>query len=527
MISAADLYPEFIGVDPAPKAKALLASDAPTGASTISARIIAADETKEKNQTQGPPTAGRSARTSAVGQYVRAPTPTPAPDPATSSPVFSRGTEAPIPGQSETAMDKVMKEANRIDGLRLGYPRAPGGGSSGGERSNKPKAGDLLDCSGAVSALLRAGGWYSDGQSDDSGGMMDIGKSGPGVFTIYANEGHVYAVLNGKAWGTGGGKDYAGWISGYTSRPGFTVRHMPDTGSSTVTPTSGGSSGASGGGGGGVDARSMQTVSTAAAFGLVLEGPSIEDRFLSQNLSGQKSYMNDKPLIEFIDQLCTASMRHYQSLPDGRFYAFFPDYFGGFNHRAPYWEIDDIEIIDMTVYLSDTDLKTHVYVVGDTMPVGSAEGPIDWNKIRSSGVISIFEAFNLNWLGTSKGDKVKLFSDATKFMERYGVRPHYEKSASIHAPYFELFYAFQKFLFLWSRQFLTSCDFTFMPEIYPGGRVSIKDRGLICYVDSVKHEFDYESGFTTTAQLSAPSADVNSEVDYAFGMVRTSTGGSS
>lgn len=507
MISAADLYPEFIGVDPAPKAKALLASDA-AGVSATSARSVADDEAREKNQTQGSPT-GRSDRRSGPGREA-----------------FSSDLNAPTPG-GETAMDKVMKEANRIDGLRLGYPRAAGGGSSGGERSNKPKAGDLLDCSGAVSALLRAGGWYSDGQSDDSGGMMDIGESGPGVFTIYANEGHVYAVLNGKAWGTGGGKDYAGWISGDASRPGFTIRHMPDTGSSTVTPTSGGSSGASGGGGGGLDARSMQTVGTAAAFGLILEGPTQEDRFLSQNLAGQKSYMNDKPLIEFIDQLCTASMRHYQSLPDGRFYAFFPDYFGGFNHRAPYWEIDDIEIIDMTIYLSDTDLKTHVYVVGETMPVGSAEGPVDMNKLMSSGVISIFDAFNLNWLGTSNGDKVGLFSDATKFMEKYGVRPHYEKAASIHAPYFELFNAFQKFLFLWSRQFLTSCDFTFMPEIYPGGRVSIKDRGLVCYVDSVKHEFDYESGFTTTAQLSAPSADVNSEVDYSFGMVRTSTGRSS
>lgn len=286
---------------------------------------------------------------------------------------------------------------------------------------------------------------------------------------------------------------------------------------------------------GGIDAEGMQTIGTAAAFAETLEGPTAEDMRDALSLMGQKSYMNDKPLIEFVEQVCTASMRHYMSLPDGRFYAFFPDYFGSFNHRAPYWEIDDIEVTSFDIYLSDEELATHVYVVGDTLMHGSGDnpmGPAFINRLHSNGVITIFDAFNMNWLGNAdKGaapgdkDKNQVFANANLFLQKYGVRPYYEDAPYVHAPFFEIFVAFQRFMFLWARQFLTKCEFTFMPELFPGGRVSFRDHGIICYVDSVKHEFDYQNGFTTSANLSAPSADVNSETGISLGMVRPETGG--
>lgn len=279
---------------------------------------------------------------------------------------------------------------------------------------------------------------------------------------------------------------------------------------------------------GGIDAEGMQTIGTAAAFSVVLEGPTAEDTREALNLQGTKSYMNDRPLIEFIDQVCTGSMRHYMSLPDGRFYAFFPDYFGSFNHRPPYWEIDDIEITNFDIYLSDEALATHVYVVGDTMMFNSGEsplGPAFLNRLFSNGVMTIFDAFGLNWLTSTDDKSSKTFKDPNAFLQKYGVRPYYEDAPYIHAPFFELFVAFQRFMFLWARQFLTKCEFTFMPELYPGGRVSFRDHGLICYVDSVKHEFDYENGFTTSANLSAPSADANSETPLSLGMIRAESGG--
>jgi hypothetical protein len=302
---------------------------------------------------------------------------------------------------------------------------------------------------------------------------------------------------------------------------------------STGGPVGSGDSEGGGGTGSGISAEGAQTIGTAAAFAVTLEGPSAEDMREALTLQGTKSYMNDKPLIEFIDQVCTASMRHYMSLPDGRFYAFFPDYFGSFNHRAPYWEIDDIEIMTFDIYLSDEDLATHVYVVGDTLLYGSAESPLGAgfiNRLHSSGVVTLQDAFTMNWLGNAGGsptaDNDKVFIDTNKFLQRYGVRPYYEDAPYIHSPIFEVFVAFQRFMFLWARQFLTRSEFTFMPELYPGGRVSFRDHGVICYVDSVKHEFDYENGFTTTANLSAPSADVNSKAGFSLGMVRPETGGS-
>jgi hypothetical protein len=61
----------------------------------------------------------------------------------------------------------------------------------------------------------------------------------------------------------------------------------------------------------------------------------------------------------------------------------------------------------------------------------------------------------------------------------------------------------------WARQFLTPFELTFMPELYPGGKVGFPEHGLQMYIEEVTHTFDYESGFTTAAQMSAPAAMVD------------------
>jgi hypothetical protein len=132
-----------------------------------------------------------------------------------------------VVSEGTSVMDRVMTRANEIDHRH--FPYLWGGGH--GSNMNGP-----YDCSGAVSSLLRAAGFFGQGQSMVSGAMMGIGKPGAGAFSIYANPEHVYAVLNGRAWGTsgenpGGG---AGWIGAYTSRPGFAVRHIPDIGRSEI-----------------------------------------------------------------------------------------------------------------------------------------------------------------------------------------------------------------------------------------------------------------------------------------------------
>jgi hypothetical protein len=175
--------------------------------------------------------------------------------------------------------------------------------------------------------------------------------------------------------------------------------------------------------------------------------------------------------------------------------------------------VDDIEIIDGNIELSDDALATHVYVVGDTVwPAWAASSSSEEqlaNMIASGGVVTIENAFESGFVNfSSKGGNSQLKGkiNALNFMKRYGARPYINENANfVSNAYLEAFMAFQTFQLMWARQFQTEFQFTFMPELFPGGRVGFPDHGIQCYIDSVTHEFDYEGGFTTNAQIEAPS----------------------
>lgn len=284
---------------------------------------------------------------------------------------------------------------------------------------------------------------------------------------------------------------------------------------------------------------SIESISKAAAISAFLDLPGILDQTESLALTGERSLMNDQPLLPFIEQLCQASLRNFMSMPNGNFYAFFPDYFGGLNHRTAYWEISDIEVLDGTINLSDDALATHVYVIGDNAaPFGV--GSIDLiDEMQSAGVVNVFNAFMADFMNgtfdpaleaaastgahdgggqTSKSTQeqyqkqiqsVPTLADKDKalsFLQKYGARPYREDAPMVRSPFFEMFLAYQKFCLLWSQQFLTTFEFTFMPELFPGGLVAFPDHGIQCYIDEVVHEGSYETGFTTRANLNAPSA---------------------
>lgn len=311
--------------------------------------------------------------------------------------------------------------------------------------------------------------------------------------------------------------------------------------------TSGGTDGAGGAGAGVQDIETVKTIARSAAYSTYLEGPTLEEVIRSNYLRGRKSMMNDKPLMPFIEEICTASQRQFMSLPNGNFFAFYPDYFGTLG-RVPYWEIDDVEILDGKIQLSDDALTTHVYVVGDNSPGPPGGQPQFLNEIRSAGVVTIFDAFTSGFVDgvgliektkevvseynkesaftnkkpadveygynkTFNGKEFHLsnFDDAVKFVERYGLRPKYIDSPLIRNPFFEMFAAYQQFQLLWSQQFLTQFSFTFMPELFPGGLVAMPQHGISLYVEEVTHSFDYTSGFQTEAQLSSPSALIKDE----------------
>lgn len=81
------------------------------------------------------------------------------------------------------------------------------------------------DCSGAVSFALR-GGKLIDSPMP-SGPMMRWGEGGLGRWiTIFANSGHVYAVIAGLRWDTSGtGGKGPRWQEDMRSRKGFAARH--------------------------------------------------------------------------------------------------------------------------------------------------------------------------------------------------------------------------------------------------------------------------------------------------------------
>lgn len=294
----------------------------------------------------------------------------------------------------------------------------------------------------------------------------------------------------------------------------------------TVTPTNSSGSpdantGTDGGGG-----NSAEQIAKAAAFSTILSFPSAVNSVESIALTGQRSMLNDEPLFPFIQQICEASLRSFMSMPDGKFYAFYPDYFGGFG-RQPYWEIEDIEVISGRIDLSDDNLATHVFIVGDTQPGQStfSYGSIDWmDKVNTTGVITLFNAMQTGFLNGPPSDTNgsqnvnkktgKLDKDQTlRFLQKYGARRYYEAVPAVRSPIYETFLAFQKFCLLWAKQFETTFEFTFMPELFPGGIVAFPEHGIQCYVEEVSHSGSYEQGFTTVAKLSAPAALKNADQD--------------
>jgi hypothetical protein len=121
------------------------------------------------------------------------------------------------PPSAPEPIRQMISAANLI----VGQPYQWGGGHGSWQSKG-------YDCSGAVSYALAGAGLLRSPLS--SGAFMNYGIPGPGRWlTIYANSGHVYAVIAGLRWDTVGDARGSGprWHP-YDAYPsGFVARHLP------------------------------------------------------------------------------------------------------------------------------------------------------------------------------------------------------------------------------------------------------------------------------------------------------------
>ena len=230
-------------------------------------------------------------------------------------------------------------------------------------------------------------------------------------------------------------------------------------------------------------------------------------------LQGSPSaFILDNPVMQDITQIMGAGLRMFQSAPNGDFIAFFPDYYGAYGTQ-PSLDISPVEIIDFQIYHDDTQLVTHVAVIGDTNGIGQQVSSVD--SYTTQGIVSIQDITTMQILFGKNNATVKNIADneqnVIQFLNRYGLRPMVSQQSVIHSNALEYIYALQTFMQSWVNQFVSTVSLTFMPELYPGMRVSMtldnEDGGIDKYeffVTSVQHQGDRTGGFSTTASLTAP-----------------------
>jgi hypothetical protein len=128
-----------------------------------------------------------------------------------------KGGYAVPPAGAPAKVVRAIKAANRIV---KGKPYCMGGGHG---RWND----DCYDCSGSISYALGDKGARVLDAPMPSGSFVRWAEPGPGKWiTVYANSGHMYAVIAGLRLDTSNtAGDGPGWSRTGFKRPGFAVRH--------------------------------------------------------------------------------------------------------------------------------------------------------------------------------------------------------------------------------------------------------------------------------------------------------------
>ncbi len=253
-------------------------------------------------------------------------------------------------------------------------------------------------------------------------------------------------------------------------------------------------------GAGGSAAGSSNESVAGNLFSFIFE-PGTWSGDLAGLLPGEKQFIDGQPLIQMVQAVCKSGLRNFQSAPNGDFMAYTPDEFGQYGKPAVL-ALEDIEIRDMRIDLSDEPLTTHVYVDGDYSAMGQDPGVMGW--VNTAGVATMENEPLFSQLRkVAPGDMQGM--SGKDIMRKFGVRPMKQTYTMVSNPAMEFLLAMQLFMGKFSSMYVANVSFTFMPELYPGMRVLLRQHGLQMYCSAVTHTFDYENGFSTRAVLSSPT----------------------
>ena len=333
--------------------------------------------------------------------------------------------------------------------------------------------GDVLQTNygGHTGIYLGGGQWIQTGGPDGVPGSIQPVPTGPG------------------------GVNWAGRVCGNQGpNPGspWTPSAGPPAGTGTP-PGVGTGVGVGAGGGDGTEPIARDLFSYIFAPGAYASAASA---FFTQ----EKAYIDDQPLIQMIVAMCQASLRSFQSAPNGDFIAYYPDHFG-LHGKPAVLNLEDIELKDVHINLSDDNLTTHVYIDGDYNMMGQADQVTGW--LLTCGVATVQNQWLYNSLIQSAPSDIEPGMSAELLLKKFGVRPYKNTYEMAGNAGLEFLLACQIFMGKWAAQYETDIGLTFMPELYPGQRLLINKHNLTVYCSAVTHEFDWEHGFKTMATVSA------------------------
>jgi cell wall-associated NlpC family hydrolase len=232
---------------------------------------------------------------------------------------------------------------------------------------------------------------------------------------------------------------------------------------------------------------------------------------VAEAFTGVRALLPDTPLLPYVGNLVTSTLRSYSSAPNGDFIAWFPDYYGLWG-TAAIMQIEPVELQDFTVFWDDTYLVTHQYTaappaIGVDLATATMEnvGPVI--AVTTTGIATIdipgimYALFGLEPTQAA----------AQKFINfvytRFGARPDYQQLPGVVGPQGEFFSALYLFMQNWAYQYNADISLTFMPELWPGMLIQVPTFGFQAYVTTVTHSFQFGPGgyFNTTVNIAAPA----------------------